>query len=265
MPFTAPFAKSINYVNHSAIPIMKQFLILLLSILSFCGYAQERKNLTTEYQGGTLSFQYYEKDGIKIPDGHMEFTHKYYTEKVEMKDGLRNGLWVIQGSRPKTGTRISSHFKDGMIDGEVVLEGYEYNSKIDKAIPFKRSLQFKNGHLFGENKVVHSSDTIYCNFDENGDRIGIWKYVSPSRIYFTEYTPENQVKGISYEIDILGQKKEFRPLGSYMAFWFFSWNFTRIPDIIRQEALIELPTLSENKYGIVKNLEFPNRDKYDNQ
>lgn len=244
---------------------MKQFIILFLGFISLCGYAQERKSLTTEYHYGTLTFQYYEKDGVKIPDGHMEFTNEDYIEKGEMKDGFRNGLWVLQSNQPTPRTRVLSHFKDGLIDGDVTIEKYEYDDKTKKSILRIMPLKFKNGHLFGENKIINHSDTIYCNFDENGDRVGTWKYVSNSDTYYTEYTPDNQRYGTTYKVDVLGRKTECKLYGGNMPFLFFSNYFTRVPDKLGDPMLEVLPTLSENEYGIVKNLGFPNEDKQPSQ
>lgn len=74
----------------------QSILFLLLFVFYLQVNAQERHTSTIPYKSGTLTFQYYDKEGVKIPDGLMEFTKGKYTEKGEMRDGYREGQWIIK-------------------------------------------------------------------------------------------------------------------------------------------------------------------------
>lgn len=228
----------------------KLISFLLILAFSFQANAQKRNSLTMPYEGGTLTFQYYEKDGIKIPDGPMEFTRENYSEKGENNDGYREGCWISKnGSTTKT-----YNFKKGMLEGPTTVE-FKTTDKylLKNSVPYQ-CYNFHNGRLFGENKIVLSVDTIYCNFGEDGKRIGIWRLVDPKKTIVIEYNVNPSLQN-AYELDVLGQKKSIEVGSAEMKFFmkFLSFN-----DIFRKEFFKygfekrpELPTLCENKYGYV--------------
>lgn len=227
------------------------FLFLLLAVFAFQINAQDRKSVTMPYKDGTLTFQYYEKNGVKVPDGPMEFTKGKYNEKGAMKDGYREGNWVIR-KEDNVITTIECNYNKGMLEG---LTTIKHNAKDKSSLKYcepDAAYNFHGGRLLGENKIVHLNDTIYCNFGENGKRIGTWKFVEPEKTMVIEYNQDPNLQ-IAYEVDVLGQKKpkeiEWVEMKIYMDLLFFNDKFRQIPNELRDKKRPELPTLCENKYG----------------
>ena len=237
---------------------MKHLIILLLVFACLVNInAQNRMSLTMPFDGGTLTFQYYEKDGVKVPDGPMEFTNKNYTEKGENKDGYREGKWIAR-TETKTGSITAEYmYRNGLLEGTTTFQNSYKDKNIQKLYP-EASYNFSKGRLIGENKIVHDSDTIYCNFGDNGKWIGIWRLVTPEKTVVFEYDDNSEIKN-SYELDVLGQKKtaEFFLPSVTMALLWFNKYFQEIPMMLRFNQRPKLPTLSENKYGYFGPLDKP--------
>lgn len=187
---------------------MKQLILFFLIIfLRISINAQERLTITVPFEKGNLTFQYYEKDGIKVPDGSMEYVSDTYSEKGENKEGKKDGLWIGESRLGKKLIRINYNYKDGLLDGKTTFSSYLIDpaAKTEQLVD-EEVYNFHKGHLFGENKII-SSDTLYCNFDENGYRVGTWKIAKQKETIVAEYKGnENSDIVNEYKIDILGNK-----------------------------------------------------------
>lgn len=239
-----------------------RFLLFLISVLisSIAVSSQERKSLTMPYEGGTLTFQYYEKDGVKVPDGPMEFKKGNYTEKGENKDGFREGIWLATTVNKSGLVTAEFFYRNGLLEGTTSFK----NTCIDinsKELYPEASYNFSKGRLYGKNKIIHDSDTIYCNFGDNGKWIGEWKIVSPEKTVVFEYDDESKIKD-SYELDVLGQKK---PAGVFLhkvtlsLLWLDTY-FKEIPFQLRDKKRPQLPTLCEIKYGYLGSFDKHDKD-----
>lgn len=208
---------------------MKTLVLLLMSLLSFSlSFAQEVQSTSLDFKHGTLTFEFYEKDGVKIPNGNMEYTatkkppfsgiEYFYSEKGITKNGYKDGLWTIsikEGSFRDIVIRMN--YKDGLLDGKTTIEDSRGNHdrKTDKYSPSKEEYTFKNGRLFGENITKTHSGTFYINYDENGERTGVWKVIERDETYLLDYDNADIRESFSgkitkfpiiYHIDILGEK-----------------------------------------------------------
>lgn len=229
-------------------------LTILLIITSFnILKAQEVKETSMPYKGGTLKFAYYEKDGVRIPHGMMEYSSDKYSERGENIDGYKEGEWQAIN---KTGifTRVNTFtYKKGFLDGKTIMEEKKTNNKTQKEdLVFKNEFTFKNGHLYGENKIIVNSDTLYCNFDEKGEKVGTWKIIADGKTKIGEYSDGKIVN--AFELDELGQKKEtfasnFDMTAILKLTFFDSTEIQQIPYSIRESRPI-LPSLLDLKYGM---------------
>lgn len=225
-------------------------MIARISLIS--GKAQDRKSLTMPFDGGTLTFQYYEKDGVKVPDGPMEFQKANYTEKGECKDGYREGRWVAKIENKTNSTVTEYNYSRGMLEGNTTIKFTTTDKSLLKYNQPYESYTFHNGRLIGENMIVHQSDTIYCNFGENGKRIGTWKFVDPEHTYIIEFDDDQNLQ-TAYELDILGQKNTIDVSNVerqiFMDLLMFDNKFREVFFSLNDKKRPKLPTLSDNEYG----------------
>lgn len=243
---------------------MKNCLVLLSILLtSVVVNSQERKSLTMPYEGGTLTFQYYEKDGVKVPDGHMEFIKGNYSEKGENKDGYREGTWIAKTVRRTSSVTTEYNYHEGMLEGPTYFKYTETNNDSKHLQKPDATYNFHKGRLIGKNKIVDNSDTIYCEFADEGKRTGVWKFVRDDKTMVLEYN-DNPSLQVAYELDVLGQKKEQSfnniQMQFVIPFLFFNNLFKEIPFALRDKKRPELPTLCENKYGYIYPLEEPKKE-----
>lgn len=238
---------------------MKQLILLALLLLSaMLSNAQERKVTTVPFEDGTLTFHYYEKDGIKVPDGLMEFTKKNYTEKGENKDGYREGKWIATIKNKTNSTVTEYNYKRGLLEGQTTIKFTTTDKSLLKSRQPRETYNFHNGRLVGENKIVQSSDTIYCNFGSNGERIGTWKIINPRSTRVIEYDQESNCVS-AYELDVLGQKTPVMEDGVYMSIvvdlQMFGKKFSEVFFSFYDNNRPKLPTLCANKYGYISPFE----------
>lgn len=228
-------------------------ICFMLSFLMPMGYAQEKKSLTMPLDGGTLTFQYYEKDGMKVPDGLMEFKKGNYTEKGECKNGYRECKWIAKRGNNKAAETIEYNFQKGMLEGSTVFRSTATDKSQLKHMEPDATYNFHNGRLFGENKVVILSDTIYCNFGEDGKRIGTWKMAdSKGASVILEYNEDPKLRK-AYKVDVLGQKEPLNfgqaEMQAFMSLLHFDNKFRQVIFSMTDRHRPNLPTLCENKYG----------------
>lgn len=236
------------------------FTIFTLILLSFnIMKAQDTKETSMQYKGGTLKFAYYDKDGIKVPHGIMEYTSDKYTETGELIDGYREGKWTAIRNTGNISVTNTYTFKHGLLDGVTTIEEKKINNKTKKDdLVSTQEYTFRNGHLFGENKIVGSIDTLYCNFDEKGNRIGTWKLISKEHTRIGEYSNSDFTITNAYELDELGQKKDyeaftFHNLATLNLTSFESFKIKQIPYTIREQRP-NLPSLLEVEYGMYSSI-----------
>lgn len=233
---------------------MKIQLITLILFLGFSMNAQERSSITLPFEKGELTFQYYEKDGVKVPDGTMEYKCKKYTEKGTTKDGKKDGQWTLEMRYGKMLARTVFNYKDGLLDGKTTFNTYSLKpSTKEENLKTTEEYNFHKGHLLGENKIIGTLDTLYCNFDENGYCIGTWKIIGKKQTKVAEFSGNEKGDIINeYEVDILGNKT--KPLSPHFKFDAFL-VFVRLDDKIKylpigwQETRAELPSLCDIQFG----------------
>jgi hypothetical protein len=107
---------------------MKQIILLLLIAISFGLKAQEIHSLSAPFGKGNISFEYYEKDGVKIPHGIMEYDSEYYSEKGENKNGYKEGTWNIVSKKGNTVSKIIHNYKNGLLEGKSIFSTYKINN-----------------------------------------------------------------------------------------------------------------------------------------
>lgn len=233
------------------------FLFVLLTvIMGLSADAQERQSTTMKFDRGNLTFQYYEKDGVKIPDGKMEFSVNLYTEKGECKDGFMEGEWIIE---EKTGNgkfvkRRRLNYERGLLEGESTFEECEINPSTKKEKPkSKQTYRFHKGHLYGENIITTASkDTLYCNYDEKGYPTGNWKYIGRIKKMEAEYENGKINPNSVFKIDVLGQKEKHPDHDFHTS---VGIPLLLFGDLIKyrpygiREVRPVLPTLCKTKYG----------------
>ena len=233
---------------------MKRTIIIsIILLLAKCSFAQDKSVITIPLDKGNLTFQYYEKDGIKIPDGLMEYASDGYSEKGENKDGEKEGLWIAESRLGKKLVRIKYNYNDGLLEGKTTFSSYSINPSTKKEqLESEEEYNFHKGHLFGENKIVFS-DTLYCNFDEKGYRVGTWKIVNKSETAVAEYIG-NEKSDIAneYILDILGNKtipkySKFNLTASTPLILFYD-KIRYLPFGLRKDRP-NLPSLTKAKYG----------------
>ncbi|MCM1142870.1 MAG: hypothetical protein NC453_30250 [Muribaculum sp.] len=235
---------------------MKKFklLLLLMMLVSCVAYAQETKQTTVPFSNGTLTFSYYEKGDIKIPHGLMEYTADGYSEKGEMVDGHREGEWSIVANRGNSIQRNIYNYKRGLLEGKAIFSTIRVNPKTKKeTIDETEEFNFQQGHLYGENRIVLTSDTLYCNFDEKGNRVGTWKLIYGDKTKIGVYDDNTGSIIECYELDVLGNKKEsigaaFDGTASVKLISFDSFKIREIP-LSLHKPRPNLPSLLDIKYG----------------
>lgn len=230
---------------------MKQIILLLLIAISFGLKAQEIHSLSAPFGKGNISFEYYEKDGVKIPHGIMEYDSEYYSEKGENKNGYKEGTWNIVSKKGNTVSKIIHNYKNGLLEGKSIFSIYKINKSTKKEeLESIEEYTFIKGHLYGENKIV-VSDTLYCNFNDKGERTGKW-ILKAKDITVAEYSAYNENVLDCYKLDILGQKTPYENFlfhnTSVLKLVLFKDKIQYIPNTLR-ESRPELPSLCKIKYG----------------
>ncbi|MDE6753674.1 MAG: hypothetical protein K2J82_03575 [Muribaculaceae bacterium] len=220
------------------------------------------------------------RDGIKVPDGVMEFNRNStndfgmktsYKEKGTNKDGYKDGEWTIDASSPGSSYKITMNYKNGLLNGIFKIQEYEINKKTKRSTLKKESsYTFDEGHLIGNYKYVHLYDTLYFNYDNNGRRTGEWRLCKPNQnmkagtfkyIGDNEFNPGEPKYEITdiYEIDLLGQKipneNFINTFGMdvTLPLEFFKEYLLGDPTYVRYHPRVKLPTLHKNKLGIIDN------------
>ena len=133
-----------------------------------------------------------------------------------------------------------------------VIISDEMKSNIEKKYVKGRETieQVLEGHLYGENKIV-VSDTLYCNFNDKGERTGKW-ILKAKDITVAEYSAYNENVLDCYKMDILGQKTPYENFlfhnTSVLKLVLFKDKIQYIPNTLR-ESRPELPSLCKIKYG----------------
>lgn len=240
---------------------MKFTLLIYLVFLPLILCGQEIKTISMEFDGGKLTFQYYEKDGVKIPHGEMKYENERYgyTEIGQNVNGYKEGKWTATNKLGKQVFIDIYNYKKGLLNDTITLHKIERIKKGEYAyVP--RNYYFKNGHLFGENKIVNSSgDTLYCNFDENGNRIGIWKFDQQVFSEVGEYKTSGSNEVEAFRIDKLGQKEPLIDSSSFnmsssLPLIMFDEYFKYYPHSVRIKRP-NLPSLCKVEYGLYKSFE----------
>lgn len=251
---------------------MRRLLFALLVVMIILpAYAQENETITIDYLYGKLTFDYYEKDGVKIPDGKMTYEkdgYDYkYTETGMCKDGYREGEWIIVGNKGNLTVIKTLNYRKGLLDGVCTIKEVQKNAKTGKETVYEESFNLKNGHLYGENIIKTTPNTkyekqYYCNFDENGERCGVWKIVSNDKIIEAEYIQGEKVPINTYTVDILGQREEYKiPTMFNVEILSGLQHFdTKIKDALNGSPIdrkerINLPTSCKIPFGYIKSTE----------
>jgi hypothetical protein len=217
------------------------------------------------FSGGNLTFSYYlDADGVKVPHGEMSYEETtgrnnncLYSEKGTTQDGYREGEWIVQQKYPKLIHKKILSYKKGLLDGECRIEDYSIDPKTKKqTLEDKEVYHFINGHIFGENKFVTYKDTVYCNFNEKGKKVGIWKYIDPefNKFIVAEFSTENPENTNCYKLDILGNKEDYDLL-SFKIMMSNKLNFldNKFKNLIffnPEKARVKLPIKEDAPYGL---------------
>lgn len=240
---------------------MKQLICTLLTILMGMSYAssQEIKHIDMDYIGGKLGFDYYEKDGVKVPHGPMTFNDDQrnwpsgtlkVTESGNCKDGYRDGEWHMSLKTPYERTEKVFNYKNGLLDGDVIIKRYKTNTKTKReTLKSNVTYHFKNGHPFGKNKYFHNSDTIYFEHNELGYCVGEWKLINKNGSMEIDVYDQDGEYIEHYKVDILGNKEKSEFLGfpgTMHDYIFFGEEITTNGLYVSR---YDLPTLCKVKFG----------------
>lgn len=253
---------------------MERIIIALLAILAFsASKAQEISTLTVPYENGTLTFEYYEKDGIKIPHGHMKYEEKkfikdkaeypyiYRIEEGNNNDGYREGVWIFKSFYIGSEREINMTFKNGLLEDTLTFSKWESNSpkpfdtNVQREDYSSCSYSFSKGHLVGENIIKYTeprtlfnpmpfSRTIYSYVSDSGKCIGTWKRITGNDTRFYHFNEDGKADEV-YEVDVIGRKKFFPNETA-------SLDLSHINSMYAEITIyrVSLPTLGDCPYGV---------------
>lgn len=206
---------------------MKKQLILVSIILFpfFANYSQTLKTMTSDYDDGKMTYQYYEdsKTSEFIKQGMFRFQKSLKDENGggtykktitgTFKNGFKDGVWIFSlikidfpnddGSYTTGTTYLTQTFKEGVANGLWKLNSsFKMRSKIyvagrlswgvfGKTYTEFASTNFVNSYATGITtyKYYNSSSSKTVSFNKNGFLIG--NYIFPSGIANIEVTFNN--------------------------------------------------------------------------